>query len=83
VMKTCATCGSDKHIPKPHGEILCVNGHLGMPRLGSSETRRIDDLGRLVIPKAWRVYLGIHEGDELRLELRDGGVWITREDDAE
>lgn len=45
-----------------------------------SETviRRIDDLGRVVIPKTIRIILGIEEGDELELHLVDGGVFITK-----
>lgn len=41
--------------------------------------RRIDDLGRVVIPKVWRIALGVREGDELRMELRDGGVWLSKQ----
>lgn len=36
--------------------------------------RRIDDLGRVVIPKKIRKNLRIREGDPLELYLEDGGV---------
>ena len=36
--------------------------------------RRIDDLGRVVIPKEIRRNLGIREGDPLELFVADGGV---------
>jgi AbrB family looped-hinge helix DNA binding protein len=40
--------------------------------------RRIDDLGRVVIPKALRRELGIEEGDPLELCVVDGGVLFTK-----
>ena len=36
--------------------------------------RRIDDLGRVVIPKEIRLHLGIKEGDPLELYYDDKGV---------
>lgn len=36
--------------------------------------RRIDDLGRVVIPKEIRRNLGIYEGEPLEIYLVDGGV---------
>ena len=40
--------------------------------------RRIDDLGRLQLPKDYRKALDIHEGDELMVELKDGYMSITK-----
>lgn len=37
--------------------------------------RRIDDLGRVVIPKEIRHTLAIREGDPLEIYTTDGGVW--------
>lgn len=48
-----------------------------------AQTRRIDDLGRVVIPKAWRQYLGINEGDELRLSLSGTAISVSRSDASE
>ena len=36
--------------------------------------RRIDDLGRVVIPKEIRRTCGIHEGDPLKIFLQDDAV---------
>lgn len=36
--------------------------------------RRIDDLGRIVIPKAIRISLGIEEGTPMELFLEKGAV---------
>ena len=33
--------------------------------------RRVDDLGRMVIPKESRRYLGMHEGDPLEIFLHE------------
>jgi AbrB family transcriptional regulator (stage V sporulation protein T) len=40
--------------------------------------RRIDDLGRVVIPKEIRRTLRIREGDPLELFLHDGGVTLKK-----
>jgi stage V sporulation protein T len=40
--------------------------------------RRIDDLGRVVIPKEIRRSLGIKEGDPMELFVADGGIFIKR-----
>lgn len=40
--------------------------------------RRIDDLGRIVIPKNIRNQLNIHEGDALEVGYDDGAVVLTR-----
>lgn len=36
--------------------------------------RRVDDLGRVVIPKEIRRTLRIREGDPLEIFLEDGGI---------
>ena len=40
--------------------------------------RRIDDLGRIVIPKEIRRTLRIHEGDPMELYVQDGGVLFKK-----
>ena len=40
--------------------------------------RRIDDLGRVVIPKEIRGTLGIREGDPLEVYTTDGGVLFRK-----
>jgi AbrB family looped-hinge helix DNA binding protein len=39
-------------------------------------TRKIDDVGRIVIPKAMRSTFEIQEGDELELIQMDNGILI-------
>lgn len=38
---------------------------------------RIDQAGRVVVPKPYRERLGLHPGQRLNIEERDGGVLIT------
>lgn len=38
--------------------------------------RRIDDLGRIIIPKEIRSRLNIEEGAPLELSIYDGGVYL-------
>lgn len=40
--------------------------------------RRIDDLGRIVIPKEIRNSLGINAGDKLNIALQDNQIIITK-----
>lgn len=40
--------------------------------------RRIDDLGRIVIPKEIRRNLGIREGDPLEIFVDNGGVCLIK-----
>lgn len=40
--------------------------------------RRIDDLGRVVIPKEIRMNMRIREGDPLEIYTADGGVFIKK-----
>lgn len=42
--------------------------------------RRIDDLGRVVIPKEIRRTLAIREGDPLEIYTTDGGVLFRKYD---
>lgn len=42
--------------------------------------RRIDDLGRLQLPKDYRKTLDIHEGDELVIGLADGYISVKKEE---
>ena len=41
-------------------------------------SRRMDDLGRVVIPKEMRVLLDIKEGDTLNVWLTKSGVYIDK-----
>lgn len=45
---------------------------------GYSIIRRIDDLGRICIPKEMRRNFGIKEGDALQIELREGEIVIRK-----
>jgi AbrB family transcriptional regulator (stage V sporulation protein T) len=40
--------------------------------------RRIDDLGRVMIPKEIRRMLRIREGDPLEIFVQDGGVFFKK-----
>lgn len=40
--------------------------------------RRVDDLGRVVIPKEVRRTLGIREGDDMELWLNDGMLCLKK-----
>lgn len=40
--------------------------------------RRIDDLGRVVVPKEIRKTLGIHEGDPLEIYTNEGGIVLRK-----
>ena len=42
--------------------------------------RKIDDLGRIVLPKEMRTQLDIKENDPLNLELQDNKIIITKPD---
>lgn len=43
--------------------------------------RRIDDLGRIVIPKEMRKELGYNEGDSFEIfKTEDGGVYLRKHD---
>lgn len=41
-------------------------------------SRKIDPLGRIVIPKEMRDLLGLDVGVSVEMEYRDGGVFIER-----
>lgn len=40
--------------------------------------RKIDDLGRIVIPAETRRMFNIHEGDELAIDVDDGAIVIRK-----
>lgn len=40
--------------------------------------RRIDDLGRIVIPKEMRRTLGVQEGDPMEIYIAGGGILFRR-----
>lgn len=39
--------------------------------------KRIDELGRIVIPKEWRKEIGLENGKEAEVELQDNKIVIT------
>lgn len=44
----------------------------------TSIIRRIDDLGRVIIPKEIRRNVGIREGDPLEIFLHEDGVYLKK-----
>jgi stage V sporulation protein T len=40
--------------------------------------RRLDDLGRIVIPKELRRPLRVTEGDAMQICIKDGGIFLTK-----
>lgn len=46
-------------------------------------TKRMDDLGRIVIPKEFRQQLGIEEGESLEISIQDNRIVIERETSAD
>ncbi|MDK1017896.1 MAG: AbrB/MazE/SpoVT family DNA-binding domain-containing protein [Actinomycetota bacterium] len=42
--------------------------------------RKIDDLGRVVVPAETRRLFNIHEGDELAITVENGGIVLRRLD---
>jgi AbrB family looped-hinge helix DNA binding protein len=40
--------------------------------------RRVDDLGRVVIPKEVRINMGIHEGDPMEIFTEDGAIILKK-----
>ena len=45
-------------------------------------TKKMDDLGRIVIPKEFRQQLGIEEGESLEISIQDNQIIIEREASA-
>jgi antitoxin PrlF len=48
----------------------------------TSNVTRLDGQGRIVIPAVLRRALGLHEGDELTLELEDGALRVLTRGEA-
>jgi len=42
--------------------------------------RKLDDVGRLVIPKEMRDLLKMNPGDDVEIEYSDKGVFVTKKD---
>ena len=62
---------------KPNEDVKAIaDTHCDVPSFAYN--RRIDDLGRIAIPKSYRQVLGIKEGDELEIQLLPNGVFITQ-----
>ncbi len=40
--------------------------------------RKIDDLGRIVVPAETRRLFNIHEGDELAISVENGGIVLRK-----
>ena len=40
--------------------------------------RKIDDLGRIVVPAETRRLFNIHEGDELAISIENGGIVLRK-----
>jgi len=63
--KMCPLCGE----PNPKATPVKINNPQGV-------VRRIDDLGRIVIPKEQRRVLGVAEGDPLEIIIENGCIKI-------
>ena len=63
-------------IKSKHRENTIVKGDWQMTNLGI--IRRIDDLGRIVIPKELRKKLKINEGDEVQIYTQDNEVILKK-----
>lgn len=48
--------------------------------MGTLMVRRIDDLGRIVVPAETRRLFNIHEGDELAISIENGGIVLRKLD---
>ena len=46
-------------------------------------TKKIDDLGRIVIPKDFRQQLGIEEGESLEISIQDNKIVIEKQTDED
>ena len=71
---------SDKHKDSILGEIadyLLENGVI-VPSV-KVEERRIDDLGRIHIPKNVRLSLGINYGDVISISVSDANIILKKE----
>ena len=71
---------SDKHKDSILGEIadyLLENGVIVLPV--KVDERRIDDLGRIQIPKDIRKSLGINYGDVISISVSDASIILRKE----
>jgi transcriptional pleiotropic regulator of transition state genes len=48
------------------------------PILGTVMVRKIDDLGRIVVPAETRRLFNIHEGDELGISVEDDAILLRK-----
>lgn len=48
--------------------------------MGTLMVRKIDDLGRIVVPAETRRLFNIHEGDELAISVENGGIVLRKLD---
>ena len=46
--------------------------------MGTLMVRKIDDLGRVVVPAETRRLFNIHEGDELAITIEHGGIVLRK-----
>ncbi|MFC7202857.1 AbrB/MazE/SpoVT family DNA-binding domain-containing protein [Haloferax namakaokahaiae] len=46
--------------------------------MGGTYKRRINERGQFTIPKAYRRELGIHGGDEVTVDVKDGELVVRR-----
>ncbi len=50
----------------------------GASTLDTLIVRKIDDLGRIVVPAETRRLFNIHEGDELAITVENGGIVLRK-----
>ena len=48
--------------------------------MGTLMVRKIDDLGRIVVPAETRRLFNIHDGDKLAITVEDGGIVLRKLD---
>lgn len=83
--KICAICGAhdasqlydfgDKHLC--HGCIVAIDGNeLATDHCAITDVRKIDELGRVVLPFADRKTLNIDHGDKVFIYVDNGGIFI-------
>lgn len=64
------------------GYHICVGAtptfYYGGSALDTLMVRKIDDLGRIVVPAETRRLFNIHEGDELAISVENGGIVLRK-----